>query len=388
MSPHHPLPSDADASEQELAQAQAECAFALGRLDGLLVGLSADEKSLFCMMLLRETILSALVQAGFLDAQLRFDSWFSGLDRGPEETPLTSCSAHAIVGALLGDFGRHPWQPLAEAAQAITRAARFVTDRPANTTDELAGDAIAAARSLIERAGAGPESPLPFTVLSYLGEMLRAEPMFAPLDLQTRVHSIAGRNVLIEQTAPFTPLWAIDATLGRMFATGGICQPAPPFPGAVTAESLGPRLWPNERGIVAARDLAASTRRLTKLIETSRGQVGIMRERLGHLRSNARAPQVWIVLAGFSSLGLDQLGTAFGVSRRGTYAVGDALVAAGMARRDTIKGKVLLVARDPRFEARPALSDPSAPRPSAALTEFEEAMSEIERLLERNNRRG
>jgi hypothetical protein len=226
---------------------------------------------------------------------------------------------------------------MAEAAQTITRAARFVTDRPANTADQLAGDAIAAACSVIERAGAGAESPLPFTALSHLSELLRAEPMFAPLGLQTRVHSIAGRNVLIEQTAPPNPLWAIDANLGRLFAAAGICQPALPFPGAVTAESLSPRLWPNERGIVAARDLVASTRTLTKLIETTRSQVGVMRERLGHLRSNARAPQVWIVLAGFSSLGLDQLGTAFGVSRRGTYAVGDALVAAGVARRDTIK---------------------------------------------------
>jgi hypothetical protein len=124
---------------------------------------------------------------------------------------------------------------------------------------------------------------------------------------------------------------------------------------------------------------------LTELIKTTRSQVGLMRERLGHLRSSARAPQVWIVLAGFSSLGLDQLGAAFGVSRRGTYAVGDALVAAGVARRDMHKGKVLLVAQELRIEARPALSNRSAPLPSPALTEFEEAMSEIERLLERNN---
>jgi hypothetical protein len=379
-----PLASDTDAPGQELAQAQAECALALGRLDGLLAGLSADEKSLFCMMLLREALLSALSQAGFLDAHLRFDSWFSGLDRGPEETPLTSCSAHAIVRALLGDLGRHPWQPMAEAAQTIIKAARFVTDRVANT-DQLASDAIAAARSLIERAGAGAESPLPFTAMSHLGELLRAEPMFAPLDLQTRVHSIAGRYVSIEQTSPRTPLWAIDATLGRLFASAGICRPALPLPGAVTAENLGAHLWPNERGIVAARNLAASTRRLTKLIETTRNQVGLMRERLSHLRSSARAPQVWIVLAGFSSLGLDQLEAAFGVSRRGTYAVGDALLAAGVARRDTIKGKVLLVAQELRLEARAALSDQSTPLPSAAVTEFEEAIAEIERLLDRNN---
>lgn len=385
MDRHHPLASDGDVSDQEVGRAQAECSFALGRLDGLLSGLSADENSLFCMKLLRETLLSALMRAGFGDAELRFDNWFSGLDRGPEETAVTSCSAHAIVRALLSDLRRHPLQPLAEAAQTVARAARFVTDRPANTADQLASNATAAAHTLIERASAGDESTLPFTALSHLGETLRAEAMFAPLHRQTRVHSIAGRNVLIEQTAPPTPLWAIDATLGRLFATGGSCQPALPFPGAVTAESLSDHLWPNEQGIIAARDLAASTRRLTKLIERTRSQVGLMRERLGHLRSNARAPQVWILLAGFSSLGIDQLEAAFGISRRGTYAVGDALIAAGVARRDTIKGKVLLVAQELRLKAHPALSERTAPLPSAALTEFEEAMSEIERLLERKS---
>ena len=44
------------------------------------------------------------------------------------------------------------------------------------------------------------------------------------------------------------------------------------------------------------------------------------------------SPQVWIVLAGFAPLGLDQMASAFGVSRRGTYAIGDALTAAGADR--------------------------------------------------------
>jgi hypothetical protein len=55
-----------------------------------------------------------------------------------------------------------------------------------------------------------------------------------------------------------------------------------------------------------------------------------------------------------------------------------------VARRDTIKGKVLLVAQDPRLQARPALSDRSAPLPSAALTEFDMAMAELDRVLERS----
>jgi len=385
MEPFHPLAGDSDALPEDLALAQGECAFALGRLDGLLAGLSPDENALFCMRLLRATLLSALSQAGFADAELRFNAWFAGLDRAPQQTPLTLCSAHAVVRALLGELGRHPWQPLAEAAQTIAKAARFVTDGPAKAEDQLAGDAITAAGSLVTRAGACATSPLPFAGLSQLGALLREEPLFAPMDREARVLSLAGRDVSVEQSAPRTPLWAVDARLGLLLAAYGSCRLALPFPGSVSAESLRAHLWPNERGIVEARALAASTQRLTKLIAASKSQVGVMHELLGHLRSSARAPQVWMLLAGFAPLGLDQLAAAFGVSRRGTYAIGDALVAAGMARRETIKGKVLLIAEEPHRNAKttPAPLVPS--RPSPVLDEFDAAMADIDRLLAKPN---
>ena len=110
-----------------------------------------------------------------------------------------------------------------------------------------------------------------------------------------------------------------------------------------------------------------------------------MREQLGHLRSSARAPQVWILLAGFAPLGLDQMTSAFGISRRGTYAIGDALVAARMARRETVKGKVLLVAEEPRRDWQPASLDQATALPRAALAEFDAAMTDIDQLLARTS---
>lgn len=47
MEPFYPLASDADADPVEVAEAEARCSLALGRLDGLLAGLSAPEKALF-----------------------------------------------------------------------------------------------------------------------------------------------------------------------------------------------------------------------------------------------------------------------------------------------------------------------------------------------------
>lgn len=125
MESFHPLAGDADADPGEVAEAQARCALALGRLDGLLAVLSAPEKALFCWTLLRQVLLGALAQAGFAEAELRFDGWFAGTTRAPQESPLTPCPAHTIVRALLAELARHPWQPLAEAALVIDRCGKF-----------------------------------------------------------------------------------------------------------------------------------------------------------------------------------------------------------------------------------------------------------------------
>lgn len=76
MEPFHPLAADADAPPEDVALAQAKCALALGRLDGLLAGLTETEKALLSTGLLRAILLSALAQAGFTDAEVRFNAWF------------------------------------------------------------------------------------------------------------------------------------------------------------------------------------------------------------------------------------------------------------------------------------------------------------------------
>lgn len=233
----------------------------------------------------------------------------------------------------------------------------------------------------MSQAGADGEPPLPFAALARLHALLRQDALFAPLERASRTFSVAERSMTIEQAAPRTPLWAVDAALGRLLSACGAWQLALPCPGAVTAEALQPQLWRGERAIVSARTLHASATRLAELVAKTRRRAALMGEQLGHLRSSARAPQVWIVLAGFAPLGLDQMASAFGVSRRGTYAIGDALTAAGLARRESIKGKVLLVADASRRDRLSAPLDPAPALPRPALAEFDAAMAEIDRLL-------
>jgi hypothetical protein len=322
-----------------------------------------------------------LAQTGFADAEHRFNAWFAGLDRGPQETPLTACSAYAVVRALLGELSHHPWEPLADAAQTIALAARFGADRPAHAEDALGDEALAKAADLTKQASMNDDSALPFAGLARFNTLLRADPLFAPVERAVRSFSLGGREVAVEQAAPRTPLWAVDAALGRVLSASGTWVHALPCPGAVTAEALQPHLWPGERAILVARSLQASVMRLSDLIADARRHAGLMREQLKHLRSSARAPQVWILLAAFAPLGLDQMTAAFGVSRRGTYAIGDALVAAGLARRERVKGKVLLVADEPRSVGLSLSLGQASARPDQALAEFDAAMADIDRLL-------
>lgn len=365
--------------------AQAECAFALGRLDGLLAGLGDSEKRLFCWALLRETLLSALRQAGFADTELQFNGWFVGTSRAPQEGALTSCSPRAIVQAILAELAHHTWEPLAEAARRVQAMGRFVAEREDSQDDEFAHHALQRASVLVGQAAGGKGSPLPFPALVRLTAMARQDPHFAPLERATRMFSIGDRDIAYEQAGPRTPLWAIDIKLGSLFATCGTWRIPLPCPGAMTAQVLAAQLLDGERRLVLSGSNAAMAHRLTHCGETARQRAVTMNAAFGHLRSNARAPLVWMAAIGFAPLGLDQVTSGFGVSRRGTYTVSDALIAAGLVTRNSIKGMVVLTGQEPGM-AKPFPSAPqSALAPSPAIAEFDAAMADIDRLLARSS---
>ncbi|GGN46385.1 hypothetical protein GCM10011349_13490 [Novosphingobium indicum] len=383
MEPLTAFAFDDDASAEEAALAEATCALALGRLDGLVAGLSGDEKTLFCMHLLRRALIAALLQSGFTDAEMRFEHWFAGLSRAPQETPLTPCPAHAIVRALLAELGHHTWEPLSEASQTISPAARFTSDGRDNDAAGLPAEALEAGHALIGECPLPSDACLPFAALEQLNRRLRQSALFAPVERGAAVLPLLDRDVAIERAGIRTPLWALDALLGRLLASCCTWRVPLPCPGAVTAEALGPQLGSCSRRIAMAERLAASVQGLIEVAETARRQAMRMHDSLGHLRSSARAPQVWMLLAGFAPLGLEQMGVAFGITRRGTYAVRDALVDAGMARVETVKGKVLLEATGEHEKASQMSSERSGALPSPLLAEFDAAMDEIDRLLDR-----
>jgi hypothetical protein len=263
MERFHHLAADTDIPPEELSLAQGECALALGRLDGLLAGLTDTEKRLFCVGLLREVLLSALAQAGFADAEHRFNAWFAGLDRGPQETPLTACSAYSVVRALLGELSHHPWEPLADAAQTIALAARFGADRPMQAEDALAEEAIGRALTLVKQAGADDET-MPFARLGHLSRCCARSAVRAagahrahPFAWEPRGGDRAGRPAHTALGGRCLAGAAADRV--RRMALASLAA-------ARSAETLRPQLLAKRTRRWPARALHASATRLAELV--------------------------------------------------------------------------------------------------------------------------
>jgi hypothetical protein len=235
-------------------------------------------------------------------------------------------------------------------------------------------------------ACASSESALPFPALLRLAALAREDPRFALLERETRMISVRGREVPFEQAGPRTPLWALDVGLGQLFAANGVWRLALPCPGAVIPRLLAAELWPGERRFAVAEAVHSMTTRLIALATTARQRAQAMDAALAHLRSNARAPQVWMAAIAFAPLGLEQVSAGFGVSRRGTYTIGDTLVAAGCVNRKTRRGMVILSGQETRRGQAPLSSVRSALPPSPSLAEFDAAMADIDHLLARQTK--
>lgn len=259
----------------------------------------------------------------------------------------------------------------------------FAADRAGNGDDQFCRTSLERAREVIEQAAGCSGVPLPFPALLRLVALARGDPRFAPLERETRMLTVRGREIPFEQAGPRTPLWALDLGLGYLFARVGVWHLALPCPSAMIPRVLAPELWPGERRFAIAETVEAMTTRLTELAATARHRARTMDTALAHLRSNARAPQVWMAAIAFAPLGIEQVSAAFGVSRRGTYTIGDALVAAGCANRMTRRGMVILSGQETHQRQPPPFSVRSALPASPALAEFDAAMANIDRLLAR-----
>ncbi len=364
----------------ELRDAEAFAAWSVGKLDGLLSGLDAQETTLFCASLLREVLLSALEQAGYPDARMRFDSWFCGCGRGPDDSPVATAKAPAIVQAILAELCYHSWEPLAEVASIVTRTNLFGS---AGAIDDER-EALNAACTLVRSATQKTPTFLPFARLAGLNSLLRQSTTFAPIESGLSPSPFASPTRMVEARALRTPLWAVCVQLGQMLVESEALSIPLPCPDAIRAEALQPRLNALERAIQQAQALHACASRMVALASAARVKVHNMRSRQVRLRSTARAPQLWLLLEGFGPMTMGQVVTALEISRRGVYALLAPLEDAGLIVRRSLGGKVTLNTCEPEHEVEAAQLPPLPSSP--ALYEFNAAMDAVDQLLSRQGK--
>src|SRR5690606_41127758 len=126
-------PPDAPEVQSSLAQ----CAFALGRLDGALRSLNPGIEPLLAAALLARSLIMALRDAGYAEAE---GGWARWLPRGapPQAEPHVALGTSALVEVVLRHAEQSSWHALAYSAAIIRRAATpLISAAGTHTADHL-----------------------------------------------------------------------------------------------------------------------------------------------------------------------------------------------------------------------------------------------------------
>ncbi len=380
----HPLQSDEDAPPEALMLARSRTALTWGRLQGLIAHLDPGVATNFAASVIRAQLCEALLQAGHAEAAARFDLWFCGLHAAPP-TPHVFALPWQIVDAILAELSLSHWEPVARGAQQL-RGAGGTDHAPDAPEDALSPrEAISLASALAAEVQPNAEQDWPLAALDRLHALAAASPEFAPAEPERRLLDLPTGPLAFTQPRSRSLLWALDLIVGPTVARAAPGVIPLPCPGALRAEALPPWLWPRERGIVMADAIAASAARLIGLVEDAWTRHRHMTLALADLRSNARAPALYTLLAGFGPLRPGQIERALQLSKNGARELVRTLKAAGLADVEQHRGQVLIRATgDGGKASEPSAAPDLSPALSAeSLAEFDEAMADIDRLLAR-----
>ena len=364
-------------------EARTDAAHRWGQLQGRIAHLPPDVGHHFACGLVRLALVEALVQSGFSDAKSWFSHWFCGLESVPVLTAHVAAPAWMIADTLLSELSLSPWEPLAEAAGHIRRAARPDRGAGQQAAESPPPLAVEQAQRLAEQIRGEAEAGWPLAALDRLHRAAAGSRHFAPVERDHLAVSFLTGPVTLEQAPPNPPLWALDLVAGAAVARGNAGARPLPLPGAFRSEALRPEFWPRERAILVADAASRTARSLTDLVEAAHAAVRHMSATLGGLRSTSRAPMLYRMLAGYGPLRPIQIERALQLSKNGVRELVATLVRAGLVEMAAHRHQAIVRAVPPgRANDRTVEPDGKPePAPNAAFAEFDAAMARIDRLL-------
>jgi len=342
----------------------------------------------FACGLIRSALVDALVQSGFSDAKSWFSVWFCGLESPSVLTTHILAPAWTVADTLLVELSLSGWEPLAEAAGQLRRAARPDRDTGSATPEIPPSLAVEQARTLADQLPEEGEDDWPLAVLDRLHHAAAGSRDFAPIERERHLLSLPTGPIALEHASSGAALWALDLMAGSVLARGhaGIAPLPLPLPGAVRSEALKPELWPRERAILVADAAFRAIAKLTDLIEAAYIAVRPLPFILGSLRSTSRAPGLYRILAGFGPLRPIQIEKILRISKNGVRELVGTLVKAGLVEMTSHRGQAIVqpLPFPPGGEQAEEVSGKSASALSGPFAQFDAAMAEIDRLLARS----
>lgn len=341
LSGTHPLRADEDIPLEKLMAARTPAALAWGQLQGRLAYAPPAVASMFAYRLVRASLTDALQKSGFASAEIALSYWFCGLDALPADTPQTEMSASQVADGLLVELSLSTWEPLAEAASVVRRAARY--DRAdALKRDRSSQSALAQAKRIASRANILIGKKWPLAVLDHIHGAASESPDFVTFERGKIMVSGPAGLTTVEQAPSKPPIWALDVFAGQAIAAHLSGTVPLPCPGAYRAEALRPELWANERGLLVANAVQSATITLIRHLDEAYVAQRRISNALCHCRRTSRAASLAILLAGFGPLRPVQIESALRFSKNGVLGVDRKLIAADLASNVKSRGRTLL----------------------------------------------
>lgn len=395
-----------DTSDYRLSHAphrdlEAEALLALGRLDGTLGTVGLTTLRLFTIRLLRDLLVAALRQEGYMFTDQRFNAWFAGLTTLSDHPPHSGRPPRVLCEAILIELRHSSWDLLAALASRFQVALLAPNDYlasdhvgsnhpgsglAAETAHQDTHALVTAARGLL---GGLPPFSHPLTALAHLHRAAGANVQFAPPERAPEPITMGSIRLTVERAAAPSPRWALEMLWGEHWYAAKLLAHALPFPGLIRLDALRAGQSTDPGDLDETPTILA-----TALRDVAQGLCGdlIEAERLARRlkdtppgkRRTSRAPALLELLSGFGPLRSAQLETLLGVTRIGLRTMLGALDAVGMINRTTLAG-VHLYAVNLDARAADDASDLTANSSlsSAALGEFDAAMADIDALLAR-----
>ena len=351
-----------------------------GAVSGALRFLPSENLGFFSYLTVRRAMIDVLRLAGFTSIENQLPSWISGCG-GPPALERATCPPQLVVHVLLSHLSKNSSTSIAEAASRTRRLAPHMHRGPEISADlgqeaEEVQMALREAALLMDSVPHGQPDPLG-ALFDLLSEA-RGSSIFAPM--QGGEISFATPQGLVVTRLPghVAHHWALGLLAGEALHRKGYLSQSVPLASILSAEMLRSDLSRSDRVRAYYRQVRGALRGVQEDIAQALRLARSAAASLNGRRSTSRSVEVYAAIAGLGGLRRSQVMHGFELSPRGVEIVLGPLKA-GLIEQDHRMAPFTASLSSSRRKQSNAGSE----LPTVAYSELNDAISDLDRLLEK-----